>query len=51
MGVRETGAARRGSVCGFGSWESDFAELHEANYTGFTNQHRGGIAADLARDT
>ena len=51
MGVRETGAARRGSVCGSGSWESDFAGLHEANCTGFTNQHRGGIAADLARYT
>lgn len=51
MGVRETGAARRGSVCGSGSWESDFAEMHEANCTGFTNQHRGGIAADLAHDT
>ena len=51
MGVRETGAARRGSVCGSGSWESDFAELHEANCTGFTNRHGDSIAADLARDT
>ena len=51
MGVRETGAARRGSVCGSGSWESDFAGLHEANCTGFTNRHGDGIAADLARHT
>ena len=51
MGVREKGAARRGSVCGSGSWESDFAGLHEANCTGFTNQHGDGIAADLARHT
>ena len=51
MGVRETGAARHGSVCGSGSWKSDFAGLHEANCTGFANQHGDGIAADLARDT
>lgn len=37
MGVREKGAARRGSVCGSGSWESNFTGLHEANHTGFAN--------------
>ena len=40
-----------GSVCGSGSWKSDFAGLHEANCTGFANRHEDGIAADLARDT
>ena len=49
MGVRETGAARRGSVCAPAVGNPDFAGLHEANCTGFKSGGREGVGGDLAR--